>query len=219
MNCLIYKISNNINDKIYIGQTWKSLSHRLDQHKRQNGCIKLYNAINKYDFINFKIELITITHTQECADYWEKYFINYYDTINNGYNLMLGGANGKHSEETKIKISLKMKGIIKSEETKINMSKAKQGKKFTEEAKINMSIAHKGQKSCMEGKTHSDESKQKMSKYWTGRKKPWLNNQIMSDETKQKMAAAKRGRRWTLVDGKRVWSLPENKPEKEKENV
>ena len=61
MVCSIYKITNNINEKAYIGQTWKSLNTRISQHKSPNnkGCRKLYNALNKYGRDNFKIELIT----------------------------------------------------------------------------------------------------------------------------------------------------------------
>lgn len=62
-----------------------------------------------------------------------------------------------------------------------------------------------GEKNSFYGKTHSEESKIKMSeakkknpvRYWDGKER--------SEETKKKMAAAKKGKHWKLVDGKRVW--------------
>ena len=91
----IYKITNKINQKIYIGQTAKTIEERFQEHiidaKKQN--IKnrpLYKAFNKYGIENFSIELI-----EECANeilsereiYWIKYFNSYH----NGYNATLGG--------------------------------------------------------------------------------------------------------------------------------
>ena len=91
----IYKITNKINQKIYIGQTAKTIEERFQEHiidaKKQD--IKnrpLYKAFNKYGIENFSIELI-----EECANeilsereiYWIKYFNSYH----NGYNATLGG--------------------------------------------------------------------------------------------------------------------------------
>jgi group I intron endonuclease len=87
---IIYKISNNVNDKIYIGQTWKTIGDRFSGHKyngkninKKNNCVKLSNALNKHGISNFKIEMLCVTHTQECMDYWEIYFIKQYDSIKN----------------------------------------------------------------------------------------------------------------------------------------
>jgi group I intron endonuclease len=72
--CSIYKITNNINNKIYIGQTWKLIADRFKEHKYPNsGCLKLRRAIKKYGKEQFIITLILFTHTQETADYWENY--------------------------------------------------------------------------------------------------------------------------------------------------
>ena len=102
----IYKITNVFNDKVYVGQTWSTLAHRWGQHTSgKKVCIKLCRALDKYGKSNFKIELITIAHTQEVANHWETYFIKRYDSIKNGYNIREGGSRGKHSEETKIKMS------------------------------------------------------------------------------------------------------------------
>lgn len=92
----IYKITNNINDKIYIGQTNYILSERLHQHyldskKQHRKNRPLYQAINKYGIENFSIELIEETDNPlEREIYW----IEYYGSFKNGYNATMGG-NGK----------------------------------------------------------------------------------------------------------------------------
>jgi group I intron endonuclease len=107
---IIYVITNLANSKKYVGQTWKTLQKRWWGHCTENNCIKLVRAIKKYGKDKFTIKLVTITHAQETADYWETYFIQKYDSINNGYNIRLGGSKGKHSEETKRKMSLSQIG-------------------------------------------------------------------------------------------------------------
>lgn len=107
--CSIYQIKNNINGKLYIGQTWKPLQVRFYAHLHSNGCIKLARAIKKYGSSNFTISLITIAHTQEVADELEKYFIKKYDTRNVGYNIAEGGGGTRLSEAQKANIRLKNK--------------------------------------------------------------------------------------------------------------
>jgi group I intron endonuclease len=103
---LIYKIVNTENNKVYVGQTWQTLRKRLTEHKyaykKTNSIIS--NAINKYGIDKFRIELLTVAHTQEIADYWECYFIERYNSIDSGYNIKYGGSHGKHTEETIEKI-------------------------------------------------------------------------------------------------------------------
>lgn len=106
MYCVIYNIKNIVNGKLYIGQTWRTLKKRWYEHLTQSTCVKLVNAISKYGKEKFSIELITICHTQETADYWDKFFIEKFDTINNGYNLKTDGSKGKMSQESRLKMSL-----------------------------------------------------------------------------------------------------------------
>jgi group I intron endonuclease len=104
--CTIYVVSNSVNSKVYIGQTWQTLNKRFDSHVRRKNCIKLYNAIKKYGKDKFQINPILSAWTQEDADFYEIYFIKYYNSIKTGYNLKEGGARGKLLEESKRKISL-----------------------------------------------------------------------------------------------------------------
>ena len=86
----IYKITNKINNKIYIGQTirpvedrWKrhindALNNKLDTH--------FARAIRYYQPKNFIVEIIDNATNQEELNKKEQYWIQYYNSINNGYN-------------------------------------------------------------------------------------------------------------------------------------
>ena len=96
----IYKITNLVNGKIYVGQTTKSLKERFQKHcwgttekdsYHLNMAIK--NAIKKYGKNNFTIELIEEVETDKL-DEREVYWISYYDSYNKGYNCTIGGQNG-----------------------------------------------------------------------------------------------------------------------------
>lgn len=114
--CSIYIIKNSINNKVYIGQTWKSIKRRFQVHKQNSTyghCIKLRRAMKKYGQDKFNIELLTFCHTQKIADYWETYFIHKYNSIKNGYNILEFANNRKgvkHSLKTKNKMSKSRKG-------------------------------------------------------------------------------------------------------------
>ena len=90
----IYKITNDINDKIYIGKTTLTIEERWQQHKKDS--VKrvlyekrpLYRAINKYGIEHFHIELVEETdnpNEREC------YWIEFYESYHNGYNATRGG--------------------------------------------------------------------------------------------------------------------------------
>lgn len=91
----IYKITNNINDKVYIGKTNLSLEKRFQEHCRDaNKCTEeqrpLYAAMRKYGCNQFHIELVEECDT-EIASQREQYWIGYYKGYSDGYNATLGG--------------------------------------------------------------------------------------------------------------------------------
>lgn len=91
----IYKITNTINNKVYIGQTIKPLQKRFSQHKNNYNKpyfsqLALYQAFKKYGLDNFTFEEIEQV-PQDQLDEREKYWISYYDSYNTGYNSTLGG--------------------------------------------------------------------------------------------------------------------------------
>ena len=92
----IYCISNYINSKKYIGQTHYSIQKRWQEHKydsSSNKCANrpLYNAIKKYGIDNFYIEQIEEVSDEKLNER-EIYWIEYYDSFNNGYNATKGGS-------------------------------------------------------------------------------------------------------------------------------
>ena len=102
----IYKITNENNDKLYIGQTAFDIKKRFKEHigKAKSGNYNhrpLYSAMNKYGINTFHIELIENGLTKEEANEREKYWISYFGTFNNnGYNATIGGDDGgTHSLE------------------------------------------------------------------------------------------------------------------------
>ncbi|MBO5711413.1 MAG: GIY-YIG nuclease family protein [Acholeplasmatales bacterium] len=101
----IYKITNKITSKNYVGLTTRTIQHRWKQHlynalNYPHLTFKLYNSMRKYGVENFDIELIEEIDTFEELVQREQFWINYYDSVNNGYNMTLGGeGNLKHSYE------------------------------------------------------------------------------------------------------------------------
>jgi group I intron endonuclease len=84
----IYKITNILNNKIYIGQTIRPINQRFKRHL--NDAYKLdthlARAIRKYGQNNFTIEEIDKAMTQNELNKKEQYWIRYYDSVNTGYN-------------------------------------------------------------------------------------------------------------------------------------
>ena len=92
----IYKIENNINHKVYIGQTIKFYEERFKQHKvnytkEYFSQIVLYKAFNKYGIENFTFSPIEEVENK-FLDEREKYWISYYNSYYDGYNSTLGGS-------------------------------------------------------------------------------------------------------------------------------
>ena len=122
MNKGIYKITNIINGKVYIGQS-TNLKDRIKQHKSM---IKNYNennnylrkATKKYGYKNFKIEIIKFCDEKEL-DYYEIYYIDLYKSSDRkfGYNIELGGNINKHLSKEQIdKMKKNKKGKLKGKD-------------------------------------------------------------------------------------------------------
>lgn len=120
---IIYKIINLINGKIYIGQTIESLDKRWRRHcsKYNLKNMAISRAIKKYGKENFTIEKICECSNQDELNASEKYYIILFNSRTpNGYNILEGGNGGAMLEETKSKISEKLKGKPKSPEHIVN---------------------------------------------------------------------------------------------------
>lgn len=117
MGC-IYKITNTINGKLYIGYTTRLIKERMRRHKTDDyktGTL-LGRAINKYGWENFVYEVILEEEDKEKLLELEQYYIKKFNSLKpNGYNMTIGGEKlygennpfygHTHTEETKQKLS------------------------------------------------------------------------------------------------------------------
>ena len=148
---LVYKITNKVTNKAYVGYTDSTFEWRLDQHfkaaeKYEGSSRKFYNSIQKHGTGCWTAETLYEGLTVEQAKELEIKSIAKFDTYNNGYNSTLGGDGNN--------------GIVQTEEANRKRSKALKG------------IAKDYDR--MLGKTHTKESKQKIAQAHTGMKKPWV---------------------------------------------
>ena len=181
----VYKITNLVNRKVYIGAS-KRIERRWGDHKKRINS-PIHSDLETYGLDNFKFEVLL-----ECPEtmlaQWERDMICLYDSDDpeKGYNspkdrpysLKLSeNLKGKNryprTDYQKQKASESHKGIPLSDETKRKMSEAKKGRKITpcsEEHKRKISEANRGKHNI----THSDEAKRKMSEarhlYWQKKK-------------------------------------------------
>ena len=162
----IYLITNTENIKKYVGITKFSLEERFSQHIKR-GFI-LTEAIQKYGYQNFSIDLIEEVESAERAYELEQYYIKEYNTkAPNGYNLTDGGD-----------------GIFGWEVTE----------EYRQECSERVKHLHKEKKVGMYGKKHSDETKRKMSEASKGKSKPWLIGRKLSPETIERLRQINLGR-------------------------
>lgn len=178
----IYKTTNLINGKVYIGQHKHS---DFDKNYYGSGKI-LTSAIKKYGRKNFKCELVECCHTKQEMDNKEKYWIAFYSKTNNCYNITKGGEGraAPLSQESRIKLSKSLTGRKISQETRNNMSAAHKGIPVSKESREKISKA-------LKGRSLSKEHREKLSKSHIGNKNPH------SEEWKMKVSQANKGKKRT----------------------
>jgi group I intron endonuclease len=182
----IYKITNTVNNKLYIGQTIQSnpkmrwYAHLADARRGKKSY--LLDSIRKYGVASFLWEVIDTANSVNELNDKEEYWLNYYR--NQGftmYNNREAGGNKTHSPESieRMKIAQKLRHSRK----KSGGWKRRDG-------------------GSMKGKVHPRKG---VSGMWT-----------MSDEAKKKISKARqlvngtRGKTYTIIDGKRVYTNKEN---------
>ena len=199
---VIYKITNLLNGKCYVGQTIQKLNKRIIHHKNCKTSA-IGRAIQKYGWENFSVEVLEIC-SQDKLNECEKFWIKKNNCLSpNGYNFTDGGdrsvavvtdevrakisaansgeknpmygkpgANrGKtawnkglhHTEETKNKISIALKGRKFSDEHKAKISASSKGKIIPKEQREKISSARKGQPTWNKGIPCAEETKRKIS--------------------------------------------------------
>lgn len=128
---IVYKITNTINDKCYVGQTKNKINTRILKHFSGVGSIILNAAIEKYGKENFVVEVLSECESVEHLNTLESFYIRKFRSLSPyGYNIRDGGGAGHAcSEELKKIISAKTKEGMSSTEVRAKISKAKKGKK------------------------------------------------------------------------------------------
>ena len=121
MGC-IYKITNTVNGKAYIGKTTCNIKNRIRAHLGGYSQGLIMKAIKKYGKENFTWEILHDGILDIFLNNYEKEAIKEHNTkAPNGYNITDGGeglSGWKHTEETKQKISEARKGWNPTEETR-----------------------------------------------------------------------------------------------------
>ena len=166
---IIYKITNNIDGKIYIGQA-RDAEKRFKRHiktakdiingKELDYKSRLYRAMAKHGVENFTQEIIDIAYSRDELNQKEIYWIDKLDARNPtiGYNICKGGdcgpggpmfANHKHSDATKLRMSLDRTGE----------KNANYGNRWHHTS--NMKYKYDGENNPMYGKKHSEQEKEK----------------------------------------------------------
>lgn len=149
---IVYIIRNRANGKCYVGQTVQTLEQRWYLHvKAAKGSSRLpiHCAIRKYGAEAFDRSQLSSAFSLEELDALECRFIAQCNSMTpNGYNRTTGGKgfNGRHTEESKRKMSLGVptghstwKGKKLPESTKVKMSAVRKGRKHTQQWKDNIS--------------------------------------------------------------------------------
>ena len=166
----IYKITNCVNNKVYIGKSVDILNKRWPYHKAllNNGAHvnkHLQHSWNKYGEKNFDFSII-FECPQDELDKYEIYYIAVYKSYLSeyGYNKTYGGDGSIPTDETRAKMSIAHMGILGTPE-----SKAKQSLKLRGEN--NPMYGRKKELSPVYGKPKSDETIQKLKDCWTDERK------------------------------------------------
>ena len=194
----IYEVTNKVNNKKYIG---RHKSSELDESYLGSGKL-IKQAIEKYGKENFSIKILEECDSMEKLNLQEKYWISFYNAVdsNEYYNIAKGGYSGSsgwhHTEESKLKISNKIKGKTVSKES-IEKYKQTMFNKSDEDKQLmsmNKSKSHLGKKRSDEAKLKTSNTLKegyKMGIYKSQKGKiAWNKGKSMSDEQKQKLSDA-----------------------------
>ncbi len=175
---IIYKVTNLINGKVYVGKSLNSFKKRMGQHKGVYENLKnkkadtvFYKALRKYGWDNFLWEQIDFNIIPEIlAELEKKYIVQFNCKAPHGYNLTDGGegiCGLKRSQETKNKIGNAHRGKKMSEisiqkmiaarsnisqEWRDNIRAGQLGKKLSEEHKSKIGLAGIGRVTSNETK-------------------------------------------------------------------
>jgi group I intron endonuclease len=172
----IYKITNLVNSKVYVGWTHRDPSKRFNEHITRNNC-PISWSIKKRGADNFLFEVIYQTKDEDHSHEMETYFIKQYNSLIEqwGYNRDLGGTGHKRTSATIEKHREKIKGRKQSAEHIRKRAASVSGDK-------NGCYGRTGEKHPRYGKTWTEEERQKIR---DGIKAANANKPIMTEEEKR----------------------------------
>ena len=144
---VIYRITNDINGKIYIGQTIRNIEDRFREHKRGMRDNYINRAIKKYGEKYFSVVEIDSAYSQDELNYLEKYWIKFYNSQDKkyGYNIMDGGDGARISRERRLE---RTDFFIKNDDNGQIFLSCKDASNFTGISAPNIHL-------CYSGKTRS----------------------------------------------------------------
>ena len=166
---IIYLLTNNVNNKVYVGVTNNYLK-RMREHKGTYNNYLISKAIKKHGWNNFNSQILLETEDAEYAyKVAESSFIQQYQSNNpkKGYNLTEGGQGTlgfSPTTESRQKMREKKLGKKLTPEHIQKISQSALGRTFTKETKTKISIKLKGNKN-FQGKTFTNEIKQILSEH------------------------------------------------------
>ncbi len=172
---IIYLVTNKVNQKVYVGQTVRTLEARQYRHFQSAGYgsdTYFHRALRQYGKENFEWSVLDQAVSRSELNKKERHWIKFYKATNSqyGYNLTFGGEGGIPTEETRLRLSLahigKPNGCLghkHSEETKEKIRQAlKDNPKVIARNKRHSEIM-RGRPSSFKGKHHTSEAKEKLS--------------------------------------------------------
>ena len=180
----VYRITNNDNGKIYIGQK-KAI--KLVEDYWGSG-LYITRAIKKYGLDNFSRDILEWCNSKEHLNEREIFWIGTLNSTNPniGYNISTGGNGGNLGEAVIQKMANSMKGKRHSEATKQKMSASRMNHSISAETKRKISDANKGENCYWYGKHHSEDTRHKMSQSHRGH--------VTSEETRIKISKSNTGK-------------------------
>ena len=169
---IIYKTTNLINRKFYVGKDINNNPNYLGSG------LRLKRAIKKYSKENFAKEILEVCKSEKQLSEQEKYWIKETKAIETGYNIAEGGYGGWLGDKVNKKRKKSLMGHKISEETKRKIGNAnkgnsyKTGKKISKQSRKLISLNHadiSGEKNPMFNKKHSKETIELMRRRASGR--------------------------------------------------
>ena len=193
----IYKTTNLVNGKIYIGQ---HKSESFDEDYKGSGCL-LWNAIRKYGWDNFKTEILVECNSIEEMNFEEIRLISEFNARDRsiGYNITEGGSGFLGVDCAHFGESNGMYGKKHSEESRRKMSESqKRREPPTEETRRKLSESHRREnlsestlKKLSESSKRENRSEETMRKMSESHKR-----ENLSEESLRHLSEANVGRKW-----------------------